>query len=73
MSLFDELKINYTEEINNNIFMLNNFAVSNKDNAELKLFKDKIPSSFKLILLIFIVFCITFIAYNYHSFLLKYY
>ncbi len=36
--LFDELKINYTEEINNNIFMLNNFAVSNKDNAELKLF-----------------------------------
>ena len=39
--LFDELKINYTEEINNNIFMLNNFAVSNKDNAELKLFKDK--------------------------------
>jgi hypothetical protein len=39
----------------------------------LKFFKDKIPSSFKLILLIFIVFCITFIAYNYHSFLLKYY
>ena len=37
----------------------------------LKFFKDKIPSSFKLILLIFIVFCITFIAYNYHSFFIN--
>ena len=37
----------------------------------LKFCKDKIPSSFKLILLIFIVFCITFIAYNYHSFFIN--